>query len=183
MVSGTQDTGGGYCLWDAQLALPAWGTGPVTSCQTSTVSLSLLFTAAHFPFSLQAAASAVQASLLRQQEELDRKAAELERKERELQNSVANLHGTGGRLGPWGTGLAREGSPSLLIPGQPQVFAELLTISERRWPWGGQYSGSQEACGAASLDIDMSAFLSAPTFFDSAGALLPRSLSYRLFRK
>ncbi|EQB78096.1 secretory carrier-associated membrane protein 2 [Camelus ferus] len=42
--------------------------------------------------SLQAVASAAQASLLRQQEELDRKAAELERKERELQNTVANLH-------------------------------------------------------------------------------------------
>ena len=40
----------------------------------------------------QTAASAAQASLLRQQEELDRKAAELERKERELQNMVANLH-------------------------------------------------------------------------------------------
>ena len=50
----------------------------------------------HLLCSLQAVASAAQASLLRQQEELDRKAAELERKERELQNTVASLHSKGG---------------------------------------------------------------------------------------
>ena len=67
----------------------------------------------------QTAASAAQASLLRQQEELDRKAAELERKERELQNTVANLHGKGGHATWLRTSL------SLLVPGQPQSFAEL----------------------------------------------------------
>lgn len=105
------NTGGGYCLWDSQLALPVWGTGPLTSCQASTVPVSLMFAVSHFPFSLQAVASAAQASLLRQQEELDRKAAELERKERELQNSVANLHGEGGCMGPWVTQPGTGGFP------------------------------------------------------------------------
>lgn len=82
------------------------------------------------PFSLQAVASAAQASLLRQQEELDRKAAELERKERELQNTVANLHGKGGHTRSWVPVLVQESSLSLLVPGQPQLFAELLTILE-----------------------------------------------------
>ena len=63
---------------------------PPSHCASCPAALHLLCT-------LQAVASAAQASLLRQQEELDRKAAELERKERELQNTVANLHGRGGR--------------------------------------------------------------------------------------
>lgn len=103
--------------WNSQLALPAWGTGPVTSCQASTVPLSLMFGCLPLPFSLQAVASAAQASLLRQQEELDRKAAELERKERELQNTVANLHGKGGHTRSWVPVLVQESSLSLLVPG------------------------------------------------------------------
>lgn len=87
--------------WSSQLALPAWGMGPGTSCQANNVPLSLVFGCLPLPFSLQAVASAAQASLIRQQEELDRKAAELERKERELQNTVANLHGKGGHTRSW----------------------------------------------------------------------------------
>lgn len=79
----------------------------------------LCLAALHLLCTLQAVASAAQASLLRQQEELDRKAAELERKERELQNTVANLHGRGGRAAWLRTSL------SPLVPGQPQSFAEL----------------------------------------------------------
>lgn len=82
-----------HWAWDRLWALPAWGKAslpqlrlPLSHCPSCPAALHLLCT-------LQAVASAAQASLLRQQEELDRKAAELERKERELQNTVANLHG------------------------------------------------------------------------------------------
>lgn len=96
---------------------PCMGHGPCNFLSANTVPLSLMFGCFPLPFSLQAVASAAQASLLRQQEELDRKAAELERKERELQNSVANLHGKGGHNRSWVSVLMQESSLSLLVSG------------------------------------------------------------------
>lgn len=76
------------------------------------------------PCSLQAVASAAQASLLRQQEELDRKAAELERKEQELQNTVTNLHGEGAR------------SPGAPEP-QRRTVLSAGELHRPACPWGG----------------------------------------------
>lgn len=119
MVLGAQDIGGDGTTLETPSWLSLhgpWAMGPVTFCQANTVPLSLVFGCLPLPFSLQAVASAAQASLLRQQEELDRKAAELERKEQELQNTVANLHGKGGHTRSWVSTLVQESSLSLLVP-------------------------------------------------------------------